>query len=488
MFEEIIQRREQNRVAKKRIKLLLSKYLTLKRYQELQLQKQQENGKVKKRKGGEIVNAKLLEYIHTELERHLKPDETYEIWHELSSVNVNLKKQQGEGKFDKKQPVDTDIEVSTDGESDIKVNDLIKDLFQTFDSSKNHVKANILLTINGLEVLPLPKKNEGQIHNHINNLKTLLQLNILRKNWNLAYKIYCTLIRFPIVDIKAIWSIGIEILVQQRKLEEKAQVDEENKLTQKSTLFKDERFFEWLITFFPLNRFDASKYDGKGSLRVESAPVWRMGTLTNSPLYLITALWNLLINKKYSSLKSKLLELMLEPPYNDDGTIYFLMCLTLIFESFELVKDNDANGGDKSFLISDLAAAKVQILKYLEKCDQLNFKYPSVVREQLFILSRYVEGETDSKIGILTDSSEDYDNDQDSKANGAKNNSEIVFFNSDQEDSDDDNDEAQAASNSSDNNNSNNDYTQNYNDNNDLNKSPKAIKIQNDMDFDFDFE
>ena len=48
-------------------------------------------------------------------------------------------------------------------------------------------------------------KSKSAFRQHINNLTTLLHLQIMKQNWSIAYKIFALLIRFPQVDIRTIW-------------------------------------------------------------------------------------------------------------------------------------------------------------------------------------------------------------------------------------------------------------------------------------------
>ena len=106
-----------------------------------------------------------------------------------------------------------------------------------FDTSNRLSKFKFLIESNGLEILPrineedntttnnnnnnndtdsieMIHKSKSAFRQHINNLTTLLHLQIMKQNWSIAYKIFALLIRFPQVDIRTIWPLVIEILMQ----------------------------------------------------------------------------------------------------------------------------------------------------------------------------------------------------------------------------------------------------------------------------------
>lgn len=363
----------------------------------------------------------IHDIIRRSISRKRLPEDTFEEWHKNPNLNVLLNRQT-KGANQKSDVGDIANEVNevknsaehgnyTSGDHDttessdsVECNSrsAIQDFLKRFELSDNWVKASYLVKTSGLEVLPhgfdrssstFASKGMYSIRrHHLKNLKVLLHINILRKRWTAAYKIFCMLIRFPNVDIRSIWPLGIEIL--SRKREEGAYSSDDQ------ASFKDEKFLNWLSSFYSINKHYNSI---SMNSRKFSAPVWRLGSKTHSPLYLITSLWTLLVKNKYSALGDKLEELLLEPPYNVDGTFYFLMALCKLLETIELVNkflranetnelrtsetDGDSYNGNeiinlpKEHIQERIQSSIKKIIENLNKCKELSFVFPENVFE-----------------------------------------------------------------------------------------------------------
>lgn len=350
-----------------KLNLLLQKYVELQKIDQLGLTAQQRKI-LKKSKRSKRLVTKL---IRDRLTKRLKPEETFEIWHSQNNLNVNLEKQmqfkdvgelideQENGASKSVETSDSEAEIESHKNTECQLNKFIS----TFDSSDSWTKANLLIRTRGLETLPQANSGEdsysrgtpGFSKYHVTNLRNLLHLNMLRRNWDLAYKVFCLLVRLPHVDIRSIWSLGIEILQQQRNTQRQVQ-DESLQL-----LFKDERFFDWLSSFYIITRSTVS------NSRLVAAPIWRSGSRTHAPLYVITSLWNLLVKGEVLKVLERLEELLLEPPFNTDGAFYFLLALCQLAKCF--------NG-------EDVATNLALIKKNLDKCKHYKFEYPKELIEK----------------------------------------------------------------------------------------------------------
>ena len=394
MFENII---EEKLGGPKKLNKLLSKYIELHTLQDF-YHRTHDRRKLKHNK------RKFLKLIHHELKKRMKPEETFEVWHQLKNLNVNLDKLAPPAdleslfhSLDHKEPQpaakshDHDDD-DDDDDDDTVVTEKLKKFTQSFDTSSSTTKSSFFILSNGLEILPSNTKPSFQ-RQHIQNLTTLLHINILRKNWNLAYNIFCLLVRFPLVDIRSIWSLGVEILKHQQ--------------TPSNSLIKDDKFFEWLSSFYVINHLNSATRLGRS--RLTGAPIWRTGSRTLSSLYVVTSLWNMLFKQDYAALRNRLEELLLEPPYDSDGIIYFLLALCKLGEAAELANqanENSDNGGTYTKLTSLMKSVDSD----LSKVDSLDFVYPKdFVNRQIVNIMKFVDGDFED----ISEDSSSSDNDQD---------------------------------------------------------------------------
>lgn len=409
MFEDFVAdpKLSNSKKKHKQLQKLLLKYIEGQKFQEIK-----NNGNLsatQKYKINELkVKRRILKNIHKDLSERLRPEETFEIWH--LHKNLNLDRQRlNKHRYDVTENLVNDITNEDDGITDEESDDdevsmerQLNKFLNSFDQSSTWTKANFLIKTRGLEVLPhnslkngldgLKGGNASLRNHHRDNLKNLLHVNILRRNWSLAYKTFCLLIRFPNVDIRSIWPLGIEILNRQR---EETAYDEND-----VGLFKDEKFFDWLTSFFIINKH-SSTFSSSNTRKI-SAPIWRSGSRTHAPMYVITSLWGLMVKNKYSKLKDRLNELLLEPPYNTDGVFYFLVALCYLVENIKLKNkfssfDNNSSSqqddgeseteddDDDMFLTSKhdirikIIENQKQIEHNLSKCEELKFEYPDAL-------------------------------------------------------------------------------------------------------------
>jgi RNA polymerase I-specific transcription initiation factor RRN11 len=322
----------------------------------------------------------ILKKLHSELSKRHNPEETFEEWNSQDSVPANSEAALTKAVVSELSENENEDEASSASEDEVEKH--LEEITSTFDQSSTWAKANFLIRAKGLEVFPhhdVPNGSEygmagdsrlkvGLKKTHAAHVTVLLHLNILRRNWNLAYKLFCLLIRVPDIDIRTIWPLGIEILSQKQR--------EAPRSGNEPELYKDEKFFDWLTSFY------STRWHHKATTtypsRRSAAPVWRSGSRTHAPLYVISSLWTLLVRRDFSKLNDKLSEMLLEPPYSTDGVFHFLLASSKLLEAFDL-KQQYANTDDANHR-SDLEAQikKTIILteKLLESCKQCNFSFP----------------------------------------------------------------------------------------------------------------
>ncbi|EGW33987.1 uncharacterized protein SPAPADRAFT_49075 [Spathaspora passalidarum NRRL Y-27907] len=399
MFEDITHRNAGHERGKRATDQLLTKYTELKQVEEIR----RNVSKVHKRKlQNSNVRKRVLELIHNELNKIDKPEETFEVYHITKNLNQNIKaktksekSKKGGKRTESEQPDDATLQAKVvqfldnldeDAEDGEEVNDKYEEydnivshkldqFTNEFDHSHRRAKIDFLIRSNGLEVLPKDyiDKDKSFQRLQINNLSTLLHVNILRKNWQLAYKIFSLLIRFPSVDIRTIWPLGIEILVNLQQ-------------QSNSHTLKVEKFFDYLSSFYMLSNVNSSQ--SKGKSRPNAAPVWRSGSKTLTPLYVITALWNLFVKQEYENLINRINELVLEPPFNTEGVLYFIYALCHLCQAVQAVYAYTVQDTADNFtelnqpyrnrreVLKEVDSLQHIINETLKKCEKLEFEYP----------------------------------------------------------------------------------------------------------------
>ncbi|CEP63409.1 Rrn11p LALA0_S08e01794g [Lachancea lanzarotensis] len=175
---------------------------------------------------------------------------------------------------------------------------------------------------NGLEVSMPP--SPAYHHVHYRQLSELLQISILHKKWENAYRCFTILIRLPGVDIRSLWGAGAAIL---------------DALSQSTKdIGTTTEFLGWLSSIY------TSKSNFNHSMNLTLDPVFRSGSKTHSAKFVISWLWESLFdacsdrnsgsNNLYDNFDSRLPKLMekisemvLSPPYMEDPEIWFIYAL-----------------------------------------------------------------------------------------------------------------------------------------------------------------
>ncbi|KAI3406056.2 RRN11 [Candida oxycetoniae] len=415
IFEDITDPHKKRSRATLESRQVISKYIELKKFENIY----RNSTKIEQRKLRQPKIRKVVErLIHNELKSKEKPEETYEVYHNGSNESKKKKKKKRQRKNGDKQESDSGLdsglglelhsgldpdsqlgtkvaallkkiqsETASDVDSefaneddekfeeyDIIMSNKLEHYTTQFDGHEKLSRTNFLIQSSGMETLPVEVASSSEVSKHITNLNTLLHLNILRRNWVLAYKIFCLLTRFPQVDIRLIWSLGIEILTNLSTQYPNGGYD--NKI---------EKFYEYLNSFFMITPQNSSFY--KNNDKTSLAPAWRSGTKTLTPLYLINSLWNLFVKQEYETALNKIKELVLVPPYHSEGVLYYISALCYLGECCQVVnnyltQEEDPSEATMSFQKCEksIQLKRTEINKNLELCSKHKFE---VMKETL---------------------------------------------------------------------------------------------------------
>ncbi|EDK41468.2 hypothetical protein PGUG_05566 [Meyerozyma guilliermondii ATCC 6260] len=383
MFESalVVVQESDSKKKHKRLERLLSKAVEVGEYNRIQ-----SSSKLTKNQKSKLQTQKarktILKKIHSELSKRHNPEETFEEWNSQDSVPVSSEAALTDAVVSELNNNVNENEEETSSGSEDEAEKHLETITSTFDQSSTWEKANFLIRAKGLEVFPHHDVPNGSLYGvtgdmrskfgskktHAAHVTVLLHLNILRRNWNLAYKLFCLLIRVPDIDIRTIWPLGIEILSQKQRETAKNGVEPE--------LYKDEKFFDWLTSFYSTrwHHKSTTSYPSRRS----AAPVWRSGSRTHAPLYVISSLWTLLVRRDFSKLNDKLSEMLLEPPYSTNGVFHFLLASSKLLEAFDL-KDQYSNTDDanhKNELEGQIRKTITLIEKSLDNSKECNFSFP----------------------------------------------------------------------------------------------------------------
>lgn len=296
--------------------------------------------------------------------KNFAPEDTYEIWAQEPHLNKNFrrfkdgKKSNGEIS-DNNQKAKDQLEVEEEA-SESSDEDEAQD--STGNDKITRARAQYIIQKKGLEILPHIDSDHGLDHTstsfplynnvsytkkHTMVVSKLLHLNILRKNWQIAYRCFSLLIRLHSVDIRAIWPLGIEILsrlaeeeflrtqpegsANEYKLRTTLLYSSESSASSELALFKDEQFISWLQTFYPIN------WGLNPNTNYVQLP-YRVGSRDTPPVYTVNLMWTLIMKQSFKKVNEKLSELLLQAPYIDDGVYYFLQGFSYQLEAAQLSK------------------------------------------------------------------------------------------------------------------------------------------------------
>lgn len=317
----------------------------------------------------------LFKRLRQDLHDKHKPEEAYEIWHQHSLAQYRssrtdlayndefLTKLLDEAqKTNSNEDSTNDPSSQKEEEKSQYIEAKFRKLMDFLDSSAPPDKQEFLIKTSGLEMFPGIKLTAAHYY-HLANLNVFLHLCVLHKKWALGYKIVCIMVRFPDTDIKTIWPLAVEIL--RGKLAESGDI-----------IFKakEKRFFTWLSAFYSLSYTRPS--------RPHSAPMFKSGSMFQTPLYVIMSFWALLDNGEYDQVKDELETLILQRPYNKEGVFSFILALCYLLKNNDLTKKYEVVDleedifNTKGDIFQKISKNFQLIEKHLETCKQLSFEYP----------------------------------------------------------------------------------------------------------------
>lgn len=178
---------------------------------------------------------------------------------------------------------------------------------------------------------------------HASVLNAILQLALLRRDYGLARRAFALLIRTPGVDIRALWTIGLELLVQQR-----AQYDAQQGLLDPSADSRglnngdlhtlphsyarrfDEEFLEWLVVNYP-------------RMPHVAASQWRRER-PRAPEFLPYLILSLLRHGSAKDALSRLEELMLEAAFSENA-VFQALCGIATMQLMAQIRRQHRPGG-----------------------------------------------------------------------------------------------------------------------------------------------
>ncbi|RCK62905.1 hypothetical protein Cantr_09320 [Candida viswanathii] len=141
---------------------------------------------------------------------------------------------------------------------------------------------------------------------------------------------------------------------------------------------KVKKFFNYLASFYLISNVNATT-NTRVNNRSNVAPVWRSGSKTLTPVYIIASLWNLFVLREYEQVLNKVNELILEPPFNMEGVLYFIAALCWVCNADGAVSEWKTRGENESGrrgVLEELGKCEREILRNLKKCDELLFEFP----------------------------------------------------------------------------------------------------------------
>ncbi|KAG0656843.1 hypothetical protein C6P44_004953 [Monosporozyma unispora] len=201
---------------------------------------------------------------------------------------------------------------------------------------------------------------------HMETMITLLRHHISECNWAMSYRIFALLIRLPRIDIKSIWQYGVKILNQNKNPVQCLQ------------------FLEWMHSVF------SSRKSFRLATTLQIDPVFRGASRTHTAQFTLTWLWDSLIyysskvtdeeeqDNKLEQLIEKLNEMILTPPFMEDGEIWFILAMCHMSRadhlSIRYLKQRESQGSHMRAIVYDKVIKEItQVIKYLKESKDRQF-------------------------------------------------------------------------------------------------------------------
>ncbi|CAB4255553.1 similar to Saccharomyces cerevisiae YML043C RRN11 Component of the core factor (CF) rDNA transcription factor complex [Maudiozyma barnettii] len=323
-----------------------------------------------------------LRHNHEErlyFKRYEKPQNSYEIW------RLDNKKR-------KREP----LQQGTMTYSDISdIEEYGKRKSQHLYYSNHKLVETFQNQVDGYELL---KKRKSTIVKNVDLkvIETLIQLlhvNIIRRKWNIAYRVFAQLVRIPSVDIRSIWNLGVEIM---------SHAQENNDPEQKMTL----EFLEWMTKVY------SSRAKYIEGINHKLAPMFRSSSKDHTAAYVTTLLWRSLYvaaahtldNDHYTddtnktsdaalqTLIEKIDDMLIIPTYMEESEIWFVQAMCHVVKTDYLTRQMSVErvGSINDIRRNDVTAAIKTAERCLQEClertagDTVQFAFPDrYIRRQL---------------------------------------------------------------------------------------------------------
>lgn len=330
--------------------------------------------------------------------RYDKPQNSYEIW------RMNNKKR-------KRTTLQTSIMSYRDVED---IEEYGKRKIQHLHYTHRKLAEQFQNRIDGYEIIETSK--DKVVRNIdlkvIQTLTELLHLNIVRKKWNTAYRIFSRMIRIPSVDIRSIWNLGVEIMSHAN--------DSSEKQNQPMVL----EFLEWMTKVY------SSRAKYIEGINHKLAPVFRSGSKDHTARYVTTFLWRSLhfatkqamensvrdaadddfddMNQisLLQSLIERIDDILIIPTYMEESEIWFIQAMCHLVKTDYLTErysKGSENGGtiNKNIHRNDITSSIKSTERCLKEClnrnnnsdgIQFQFQFPDrYIRRQLRIMEERLE-------------------------------------------------------------------------------------------------
>ena len=224
----------------------------------------------------------------------------------------------------------------------------------------------------------------------IQTLTQLLQLNISRRNWTVAYRVFAQMVRIPKVDIRSIWNLGVEIMAHCS--------DDEGGFTRDGSL----EFLEWMSKVY------SSRARFIEGVNYKLAPVFRSGSRNHTPKYVTTSLWRSLVDAARQVLEEedesplgdlieKIDEMLIIPTYMEDSEVWFIQAMCYVVKTDYLTRPKNDENNEATYMNHALRNDVTSSIKNAEKClrecslrtadETSSFEYPEkYIKRQLRLL------------------------------------------------------------------------------------------------------
>lgn len=280
--------------------------------------------------GGDEIDPELIYQS-----RYHKPQYTYETWNFTKKNKIPLQKRITYYNFKKIQRFATK-----------KVSTFLNCSGKSFQDYFNALESNY-------DIYPEQSIESFQIV-HYHHLNHMLHLSILKNNWGIAYRCFSLIIRLKNIDIRSIWGLGSRILNQKNNT-------------------ANQKFLEWMSTVFSIkNNFNQGT-------NYQLDPVFRSGSKTHTPKFVLTWLWTILIDSTTNSsiehkqsinqLMERLSDMVLVPPYIDDSEIWFIYSLCHLIQADIL--SSEISEKLHNMQGSKLDISRNQVIQHIHECERL---------------------------------------------------------------------------------------------------------------------